>query len=290
MTEPNDAVAGDGVGEELARARAALGFSVKDVAQQLKFAPRQIEALEQGRFEELPAGTFARGMVRAYARLLKLDAEPLVERIAERVAVPDNAAAVATARRPIPITDSARRSNTVYAALSLAILAVIAGVVFQWQRERAGAARLTFVAAADAPSQAPQAPQSLPSRQAPQALPAPVPTSAEPQRLASVSAGPTGIAPAAQAEAPAKAPAAPAEGSRRIALKFERESWVEIRGRDGKTLISQLNPGGSERVVDGKPPFALIIGNAQYVRMTYDDRPVDLAPYVKVEVARFTLD
>lgn len=287
MTEPNDAVAGDGVGEELARARAALGFSVKDVAQQLKFAARQIEALEQGRFEELPTGTFARGMVRAYARLLKLDAEPLVERIAERVAVPDNAAAVASARRPIPITDSARRSNVVYAALSLAILVVIAGVVFQWQRERAGAARLTFVAAADSPSQAAQTPQAP---QAPSSPPAAVQPAAEPPRLASASAAPSGTAPAAEAEAPAKVPAAPAEGARRIALKFERESWVEIRGRDGKTLISQLNPGGSERVVEGRPPFALIIGNAQYVRMTYDDRPIDLAPFVKVEVARFTLD
>ena len=287
MTETNDAVAGDGVGEELSRARAALGLSVKDVAQQLKFAPRQIEALEQGRFEELPAGTFARGMVRAYARLLKLDAEPLVERIAERVAVPDNAAAVASARRPIPITDSARRSNVVYAALSLAILVVIAGVVFQWQRERAGAARLTFVAAADAP---PQAAHTPPAPQAASAPPEAVQPAAEPARLATVSEGTSGIAPAAVAEAPATAPAAPAEGTRRIALKFDRESWVEIRGRDGKTLISQLNAGGSERVVEGRPPFALIIGNAQYVRMTYDDRPVDLAPYVKVEVARFTLD
>ena len=68
MTDSADAAAG--VGEELAQARAALGMSVADVAQQLKFAARQIEALEQGRFEDLPTGTFARGMVRAYARLL----------------------------------------------------------------------------------------------------------------------------------------------------------------------------------------------------------------------------
>ena len=80
-------------------------------------------------------------MVRAYARLLKLDAEPMVERIAARVAVPDNASAVAAARRPIPITDSSRRGNLIYAALSLVILAVIAGVVFEWQRESMGAAR-----------------------------------------------------------------------------------------------------------------------------------------------------
>ena len=73
-------------------------------------------------------------------------------------------------------------------------------------------------------------------------------------------------------------------------MKFERASWVEIRDGQGKPLISQLNPGGSERVVEGRPPFALIIGNAQHVRLSYDDRSIDLAPHVKVEVARFTLD
>ena len=268
MTEGNGAGECVGVGEELARARAALGFSIKDVAQQLKFAPRQLEALEQERFEQLPAGTFARGMVRAYARLLKLDAEPLVERIASRVAVPDNAAAVASARRPIPIVDSARRTNLVYAALSLAILGVIAGVVFEWQRERSGAARLSFVSAAQTP--------------------------AEPQRVASTLAGTVTLPNTAplpeDAPAPPPTPSGAAQGTRRIAMKFERSSWVEIRGRDGKPLISQLNPGGSERIVEGMPPFALVIGNAQHVRLSYDDRPIDLAPHVKVEVARFTLD
>jgi cytoskeleton protein RodZ len=275
MTERNDA--GDGVGEELARARKALGFSVTDVAQQLKFSSRQIEALEQGRFAELPTGTFARGMVRAYARLLRLDPEPLVQRVAGRTATPDNAAAVASVRRPIPITDSARRTNLIYAALSIAILVVIGGVVFEWQREKTGAARMTFVPAA---AQAPAVPAPGP---APQQVAAAVPTP-----VAS-----TAVEPPAQAvkEAAAAPQAAKARtGTRRIQIKFERESWVEIRGRDGKVLTSELNPGGTERTVDGNPPFTLIIGNAHHVKLSYDERPVDLAPHVKVEVARFTLD
>jgi len=285
MTERSDA--GDGVGEELARARAALGYSVADVAQQLKFASRQIEALEQGRFEELPTGTFARGMVRAYARLLKLDAEPLVQRIAAQTATPDNAAAVASVRRPIPITDSARRTNLVYAALSLAILVVIAGVVFEWQRERSGAAKLTFVpAAARAPLQATQAPQD--AAKAPQEAPQ---LASSAMSVTAMSVSPGGMAAPDPAPVQAPPPSTPAaEGLHRISLKFQRESWVEIRGRDGKVLTSQLNAGGTEQSVEGKPPFTLVIGNAQHVRLSYDDRPIDLAPHVKVEVARFTLD
>ena len=97
-------------------------------------------------------------MVRAYARLLKLDAEPLVGRMAARVAVPDNAVAVASVRRPIPITDSARRTNLIYVAGSLAVLGVIAAVAFEWQHERADAARLAFVPAAQAPGAPPEPP------------------------------------------------------------------------------------------------------------------------------------
>jgi len=266
--------AGDAeVGAVLTRAREALGLSIADIAQQLKFAPRQIEALEQGRFEDLPAGTFARGMLRSYARLLKLDPEPLLESIAPRVAAPDNAAAVASARKPIPIVDNTRRVNLTYAALSIAMLAVIVGVVAEWQRERSGAAKLSFVPAATQPEPAQRAPE-------------PVQTTPVPLQLAAV---PAPVAEAAKAQ-PAPAPRSAAEGVRRIVMKFERPSWVEIRGRDGKTLISQLNQGGTEQTVEGRPPFALIIGNAQHVRLSYDDRPIDLAPHVKVEVARFTLD
>ena len=280
MTEHNDA--GDGVGEELARARTALGFSLADVAQQLKFSARQIEALEQGRFAELPTGTFARGMVRAYARLLRLDPEPLVQRVAGRTATPDNAAAVASVRRPIPITDSTRRTNMIYAALSLAILVVIGGVAFEWQRERSVAARMTFVpAAAQAPLQATQAPAAAAS--APQRV-----AVAAPNLVPLPTAEPA--APAEEKAAPASASSVRAAGTRRIQMKFERESWVEIRGRDGKVLTSELNRGGTEKSVDGNPPFTLIIGNAHHVKLSYDDRPIDLAPHVKVEVARFTLD
>jgi len=265
------------VGEELARAREALGYSIADIAQQLKFAPRQIEALEAGRFEDLPAGTFARGMVRSYARLLKLDPNPLVGRMAGRVAVPDNAEAVASVQRPIPITDSARRTNLLYAALSVAFLVVIAGVAIEWQRDRSGAARMTFVDAA----------QSAPVP-APGATPA-----AEPERTTVASTVTPSLAPGAPAADPRPAGAdltPPVAGKRRISLHFERESWVQIRNRDGRILTSELNAAGTERVVDGIPPFDLVIGNAQYVRLSYDDKPVDLTPHVKVEVARFTLD
>jgi cytoskeleton protein RodZ len=280
------------VGRELARARETLHLSLAEAAQQLKFAPRQLEALEQGRFDVLPTGTFARGMVRSYARLLKLDPEPLVARIAGRVAAPDNAEAVASARRPIPITQTGRRTNLAYAGLSIAILAVIVGVVFEWQRERSQAARLTFVPAAQEPARSTPS-NTVASTVTPQ-LTQPIETPPAPaaQEPAKAEAPKAQLDQASAQPDPAKAdkPAARPGEAHRLVLRFERESWVEVRSRGGKLLMQGLNPGGSERAVEGSPPFTLVIGNAQHVRLSYDDKQIDLAPYVKVEVARFTLE
>lgn len=293
MTEEQSAPS---IGATLAQARQALGLTIGDVAQQLKFAPRQIEALEQDNFGELPGGTFARGMVRAYARVVRLDPETLVARMAASVATSDNAEALAAIRRPIPITDSSRRSNLVYVVLSLAILAVIGVVIVEWQAERSRAARLTFVPAAQAPAQPAETPRAEAPRTEVASTVTPQIATLETAPAVAPAAAPPAAAPApaetpaAVATAPAPKPAASAEGARRIALRFEQESWVEIRGRGDKLLLAQLNPAGSERTVEGKPPFSVVIGNAHHVRISYDDRPVDLTPHIKVEVARFTLE
>lgn len=283
------------VGEALARARATLGLSLEDCAQQIKFSAKKLEALEQGRYAELPGGTFARGMLRAYARLLNLDPDKLVPRIAQQVEVPDTTAAAVSLRRPIPFAQPGKRSNLLYAALSLAAMAIVAWVGYEWQQERGVAAKLTFVPAAQAPAEKPApavvatvTPAIAPIAQEPAAA-APKPPSAAEAPVAEA-AKPEAEKPEATkpgAEPPAGPPAA---GKRRLVLAFEREAWVEVRGADGKKIHSQVNRAGTERVLDGEPPLRLIIGNARHVRVTYDDHAVDLSPYTKVEVARLTLD
>ena len=280
------------MGEILARARVAQGLTLDDVAQQLKFGARQIDALEHGRFENLPGSTFARGMVRSYARLLKLDAEALLDQVAGKFEVPDADRLATRYREPVPFSDGSRRSNITYAALSVAILLVVAGVLYGWQQERSGATRLNFVPAARAPLEPPRTAQVSPP---------PRPAAATPPSIASTDAGAgSNAGSSASASAGTASPPAPSESSTapapaatpavgRIALHFDAESWVEIRDGSGKVLLSQLNPAGSEKVVQGTPPFSVVVGNAQHVQLTYDGQAFDLAPHIRVEVARFTL-
>jgi cytoskeleton protein RodZ len=251
--------------------RAELGLSLEDVANQLKFAPRQIEALEMADFAKLPGGTFARGMLRGYARLLKLDPEPVLAQLAAaglgRQAGPEEAVSL---RAPIPFSEGGKHVNLVYAVLSVLILAVVAFLAVEWYQEKSAAPKLAFVSpqqdapAGEAAPEAPSAPATFAS-----AGPSPVPETT----------------PRADEKRPPVAP-----GKRRIVMHFDKESWVEIKAGNGELLLSQMNPAGTEKVIEGVPPFLVTIGNAPNVRVTYNELPVDLRPHFKVDVARLTLN
>ncbi|OON62012.1 helix-turn-helix domain-containing protein [Massilia sp. KIM] len=68
-------------GKTLQAQREAMGWTVEQVADQLKLAPRQVVAIEAGDYASLPSPAVTRGFVRAYAKLLKIDAAPLVSMI-----------------------------------------------------------------------------------------------------------------------------------------------------------------------------------------------------------------
>lgn len=303
-------------GERLARARVANGLSIEAIAQQLKFSPRQIEALEGDRYDALPGATMVRGMVRSYARLLGLDAGALLEALKESVAAPDADQIVARYREQVPFSDTTKRSNAVYVVFTIAVLAVAALVLVQWRADRPAPARMTFVPAAQAPLES--APTTVASagasvaaragddaamdrRPATDSAPlAPASSTAE----TAAASGSEMTSAEARVETTEVAVAAPyrsvvvpvvpvvtsaADSKNRVQLQFLQDAWVEVRDRDGVVLHSKLNTAGSDVRIEGDGPFSFVIGNAQFVRLTYDDRDVDLTPYIKVAVARFTL-
>ena len=54
-------------------------------------------------------------------------------------------------------------------------------------------------------------------------------------------------------------------------------------------MFSRNSLAGAEQWADGEPPFDLVIGNARDVKLFYRGAEVDLAPYIKVSVARLQL-
>ena len=281
----------EAVGAELRSAREALGLTVSEVAHQLKLAPRQVEALEAGRFDALPGGTFVRGMLRNYARLVKLTPEPLLEHLSGRFEAPDANRLAARYSQPVPFSDSARRSTFVYLGLSLAVLTLGGGVAYQWYSEHKAPAQLAAAAKRTAPRPAaPAAPKSEPKRVEPLAQAqvtakvnaAPPPPPAAVEKVAAVSAVPSASTTPALTDRRSG-------GSHRLVIRCEEEAWIEVKDANDRMLVSSLNPAGSERIVRSRGPLTLVIGNAAHVQVIHNDKPVDLAAHTKLSIARFTL-
>ena len=271
-----------GPGAMLKSARARRGLSLADIAQRLKYGERQIEALEAEAFGSLPGPTIVRGMVRGYCKLLEIDPAPVLQSL-ERRAMP-SAATVDSPAIEIPFPDSTRRSTRLFLGLSALVALAALAVGVEWHFGNSFSL-LPAVVPTQNGTRLPDNPRAA-EKEATATAPAVEPTQAVEPRLEIT---------AAEAQSAAVAPrvtpfSSRTDAQKRILLDFQREAWVEIKEKGGKTLVSQMNPCGTQMVLEGVPPFEIVIGNAPNVRLRYKDEPVDLRPHFKVDVARLTLD
>lgn len=65
-------------GGVLKAAREAMGLSIHEVSGQLRLGVKQIQAIEQDDFAQLPQASIVRGFIRNYARLLNIDPQPVL--------------------------------------------------------------------------------------------------------------------------------------------------------------------------------------------------------------------
>jgi len=131
-------------GQVLARQREAMGWSVEQVADQLKLAVRQVIALEAGDYASLPSPAVTRGFVRAYAKLVKVDPAPLVAQIAMETEPAPDTSAVTANRRPTPTSFSQSKFPS-HGKRSSLPLGMIAGAVVVVVAAAAAAGHFGFV-------------------------------------------------------------------------------------------------------------------------------------------------
>lgn len=67
-------------GQELRRAREDRGVTVDHICAVTKVSSRHVEALEAGRYDDLPGGVFRKGIVRSYVVAAGLEESEWVER------------------------------------------------------------------------------------------------------------------------------------------------------------------------------------------------------------------
>jgi cytoskeletal protein RodZ len=130
QVEMPQAAVGNSLGSSLRDSRVARGMSLEDVSARLKYSVRQIQALEDERWDQLPSGVSLRGMIRNYARLVETDLTPFAETLSGHSSV-----SVRSPARELSSSDligdlnGARSSSSMPWGWLLVILVVVAAVV-----------------------------------------------------------------------------------------------------------------------------------------------------------------
>jgi cytoskeleton protein RodZ len=290
-------------GAQLAALRNAMGWSVEQVADQLKLAPRQIIAIEQNDFAALPGIAVTRGFIRVYAKLLKTDPAPLLAAIPGEspatavppTARPDLSAPFSEARMPSMYRHSSSSKPLFRIALLIALLlAVVAGVALKWGpallepiSTRIG--KQTFPSVAPVISEKniePEVTHAVPSSPAVTSSPLPAPVPMQVQAAANPVAA---VAPDV-AGATAILNAVPGKKNDQLVLTLHEDSWIQIKRPDGSMLISRLLKAGTSETFEITGPVSLTVGNVAGVEATLRGLPLDIKPKNNSNTARLKLE
>ncbi|MFN7988292.1 MAG: helix-turn-helix domain-containing protein [Thermoanaerobaculia bacterium] len=271
-------------GEELRRERELREVTREQLADVTKVSVRQIEALEAGRFELLPARVFARGFVLALARHLGLDAERTAAAFnhvhegwsAERE---KSAASTSTTASSDRIRLSRPRRNVslnttalgVGVALLLAVLTGVAAIL----KGKPGAPSGDVARSEAPPEVATPVPEAL--HLPPAVAAATVPVSSETPL----------VEPAVARPAPQPG-AAPAAGGRVLTLTFSEDCWTEV-SVDGRVVAAELYRKGTTRRFEGGRTFVLTLGNAGGVTVDVDGAPLGAVGQLGQVVKNFVI-
>ena len=293
-------------GAQLASLRQARGWSIEDVATQLNLAPRQIMAIESDNYTALPGIAIVRGFIRGYAKILKIDATPLLQIVAsENLKLSEPI----SERRPLSTPFSETRLPSMgrqglpskklfwIAFLLLLLLAAFASQQLGWVpgfsdsvsskiKDIASASMSIEGATTNTTASLPVAESGNAALRSTAGV-----ANSEPV-LASVPVAapqPVLTRPMASADAQPGPPAQASTSKNALVLTLRQDSWVEVTRANRTSLVSRLMKAGSTETVEISEPVSLTIGNVAGVDATWRGVPLDIKSGTKTNVNRLSL-
>jgi len=271
------------IGALLRETRENYGGDIERIAGALRIRPAYLTALEEGRYDRLPAPVYALGFVRAYAIHLGLDGEEAVRRFKQE------ANGLEISRDlifPVPLAERSIPHKPILITAALLLLVAYASWYYlsssgsRERPERVSEVPADLVPdqannanAANPPAEPPAAAASISSAPRQSAPPAPAP---QPQ-AAAPPANPS--PPQLQAAAP---PSSAGDSDHvfgtvgspvRIVIRANADSWLQVRDRDQSTLFQRLMKANDIYRVPDRPGLSFMTGNASALDITVDDKP-----------------
>lgn len=244
-------------GEYLRQLRLAQKKDLNDVARALNMPERQVIAIEADDYKSLPEPAFIKGYLRAYAKLLGTNAEPLIQRFNEiytsDTGLPNNHALENSPLKALGKIQSRRKASFQWVKW-LAYLLLVAAIIW------------LMVAGI----------QYWRSSKKTEAAEQPVTTTLESNTVTSSSA-PTVLS----------VPVAAAHHQDQLVLTFKKPVDILIKDATGKTLASGLQ--SEALTLTGDSPFSIRLADADQVSLSMNNESVSLSPYTVNGRADFRL-
>mgnify|MGYP001079821377 CR=1 FL=1 len=248
------------LGEALQHARTEQGRSLADVSRSINLRETVVRAIEDDDFTLCGGDVYARGHIRAYARLLGLDSGPLLQSYDARTGAPPEGARVALLTDDDVPLERTGPSWALLAGVALAVVVALLG--WQLVSELRGPARpAEQVAGATATPGGGLSPQ--------------VTSSVSPTTVPSTSATASSTPSAGGPTSGTTTTANPDEVA--VALRVTGDSWVEVRDARGHTVYSGLLSKGDAKHFRDTSPLRLTLGNAGGVELTVNGTPLGAA-------------
>lgn len=288
-TQPQENCTGS-PGACLSGRRQALGWSIEQVADQIKLSPRQILAIESDDYAGLPM-VVTRGFIRSYAKCLTMDVIPLLAMLKSED-VPDLDAPLL--RRAIPVNFSESRfplngrksgiASKWGVGVIVLILLLLTALLAQKMGWLPDLSKVTVASSINRDVLMPGEVASLPM----------IEVTTPDSQLSKVDPAATSVLTAAPIDASKKEAVVPAEPiaateNNQLVLQAHEDSWIEIKRADKSVAVSRILKAGEVERFEISEAVLLTIGNVAGVDVTLRGASVNAKAGVTGNVARINV-
>jgi len=295
----------------LSQARESAGLHIEALAAALKVPVKKLEALEAGRYAELPDMIFARALASSACRQLKVDPAPILAQIPAGVTPQLGGSGMAINATFKSASGAAPASPVGWLsrpAVLVAILLMLGALVLVFLPEKLTEKALAPQTMLDAPGAGnvtnesqvssllvtPSDTTSTVVLSAPGSMPAAGLTAGEALSPSLGSVPPTVAVPAtSQITTPVLAAATVAAGAEPVAsgsllsIRTTGESWLKVTNGTGSVEMQRMLRPGEQVEFSAAPPYAVVLGRADSAEVLVRGRVFDTAPFALNGVARF---
>jgi cytoskeleton protein RodZ len=300
-------------GQLLCQAREKLDLSANDIAANLHLEQRIILALEADDYSSLPAATYVRGYLRAYAKAVNLDSDYIISLYNPDAPEPPEILPEVKHRTQISSSDKPVKAVTYLVTLGLVLLLLI------WWQSHFIIDRTTLTENSFAPTSIDQTGISAPGLDYEYKIvihpdnwrsdysdvdesithqPEPVDTDSQNTESQLDDLDVIDIVESQPAVELEQAPRVSqdeigsdtiATGPDHILMKLTTDCWIEVIDASKRKIYLGLAKAGHDVLINGTEPFNVLLGYAPGVTVNFNGEVFDVTPYTIGGVARFTL-